>query len=258
MKQLIKTAIALAICSSFATPIFAADNANSMNAAQKAQIEEVIHQYLIQKPEVILEAMQVLQRKQYDEAQQTVKQTQKSASQFAQPLFHQANDPVAGNPNGKVTVVEFFDYQCPHCVDMAPVISAVVKSNPDLRIVFKELPIRGPMSEFASRAALAANKQGKYIEFNHAVLTANQPLTQDSIILIAKNVGLNVDQLKKDMSDKSIDKQLADNQNLARQLKLFGTPAFFIGKTAAANATINYVPGQMNEKQLQDEINKAK
>src|SRR5689334_12549783 len=74
-------------------------------------------------------------------------------------LFHQNSDPVAGNPKGKVTVVEFFDYQCSHCMTMAPVIEAIIKNNPNVRVVFKDFPIRGPVSEFAAKAALAANKQ---------------------------------------------------------------------------------------------------
>jgi protein-disulfide isomerase len=257
MTHLIKKSIALALLAGFSvsSPTFAAD---TFTPAQKTQIQNIIHEYLLQKPEVLLEAMQVLQRKQYEDAQQTIKQTQKNAAQFAQPLFHQNNDPVSGNPNGKITIVEFFDYQCPHCVDMAPVISAILKNNPDVRVIYKEFPIRGPMSEFASRAALAANKQGKYNEFSHALLTSTKPLTQDTIFAIAKDTGLNVDQLKKDMNGDSVTSQLKMTMDLARSLKLFGTPAFFIGKTAAKDGTITYYPGEMNEKQLQKEIDKAK
>ena len=91
----------------------------------------------------------VLQRKQYEQAEQTVKQTQKIAPQFASALFKQDNDPTAGNPKGIVTIVEFFDYQCPHCVDMAPVTEAIIKANSNVRYVFKEFPIRGPVSDFA-------------------------------------------------------------------------------------------------------------
>ncbi|MHB1221786.1 MAG: DsbA family protein [Gammaproteobacteria bacterium] len=166
---------------------------------------------------------------------------------------------MTGNANGKITVVEFFDYQCPHCVDMAPVIEGIVKANPDVRIVFKEFPIRGPLSEFAARAALAANKQGKYYEFSHALLISKEPLTQESVLETAKKVGVNVDQLKKDMADKSVDEQLKANIKLAQDLKLFGTPAFFIGKTdAKAPGSVSYIPGQMDQTQMQSTIDKAK
>jgi protein-disulfide isomerase len=124
-----------------------------------------------------------------------------------------------------------------------------------VRVIYKEFPIRGPISNFAARAALAAVKQGKYNEFSHALLASNQPLTNDTILTIAKNTGLDVDKLKKDMSDQSIDMQIKNNTKLAQDLKLFGTPAFFIGKTGGGS--ISYIPGQMNQAQLQDEIDKA-
>lgn len=262
MKHFIKNMLASTLLilgtQAYAATPNAASNIN-ISPAERAKIEEVIHQYLLEKPEVIIEAVQNYQRKQYEQAEQTIKKTQETTGAYAAPLFHQSNDPIAGNPQGKVTVVEFFDYQCPHCVDMAAILDAIIKANPDVRIVFKEFPIRGPISEFASRAALAANKQGKYYEFSHALLTAKPPLTQEAILQIAKDSGLNVDQLKKDMNDASINEQIKANTKLAQDLKLFGTPAFFIGKTDATTSDkINYVPGQMDQNQMQTAIDKAK
>lgn len=142
---------------------------------------------------------------------------------------------------------------------MAPVISDIIKANPDVRIVFKEFPIRGPMSEVAARAALAANKQGKYYEFSHALLSSKDQLSEDNIYQIAKANGLDVDKLKKDMNDPTVKDQLQSNIKLAQDLKLFGTPALFIGKTnATGNGDVNYYPGQANTSQLQDLIDKAK
>lgn len=257
MKKMIKPLLAASILA-IVTPSFAATTNTNVSPAEKAKIETIVREYLIRNPEVLVEAMQVLQRKQYEQAQQTVKQTQKIASSFAKPLFHEANDPISGNPNGKVTVVEFFDYQCPHCVDMVPTISAIIKANPDLRVVYKEFPIRGPISEFAAKAALAANKQGKYETFSHALLTTGAPLTQESILQTAKTVGLNMDQLKKDMDDSSIQNQLKANIKLAQDLKLFGTPALFVGQTNTQGTQINYIPGQTDITQLQSMIDKAK
>lgn len=256
MNRFIRTTIALALATA-TVPGFAQNT--SVTPAERAKIESVVKDYLIKNPEVIVQSMQEMQKKQYEEAEKTVQTTQKTANQFAEPLFHSKNDPMTGNANGKITVVEFFDYQCPHCVDMAPVIEGIVKANPDVRIVFKEFPIRGPLSESAARAALAANKQGKYYEFSHALLLSKEPLTQESILETAKKVGVNVDQLKKDMTDKSVDEQLKANIKLAQDLKLFGTPAFFIGKTdAKAPGSVNYIPGQMDQNQMQSMIDKAK
>jgi protein-disulfide isomerase len=254
MKHFLKTTLALTLASVVVSA--QAQPNNNISPAERAKVESIVHDYLVNKPEVLVEAIQGMQRKQYEQAEKTIKNTQQTVSKFAPALFHQTADPVAGNPSGKVTIVEFFDYQCPHCVDMAPVISSIIKNNPDVRVVFKEFPIRGPVSDFASRAALAANLQGKYYDFSHAVLTAPQPLTSDAILAIAKAQGLDVDKLKKDMDDKAVAEQLKNNTKLAQDLKLFGTPAFFIGKTDGS--TITYVPGQMDATQLQGAIDKAK
>jgi protein-disulfide isomerase len=174
-------------------------------------------------------------------------------------LFRHAGDPIAGNPNGKITVVEFFDYQCSHCIDMAPVISSIVHANPDVRIVFKDFPIRGPMSDFAARAAIAANKQGKYYEFSHGLLTTSLSLSEDTILDIAKGNGINIDRLKKDMESSAVSNEIKSTYGLAQEFKVTGTPAFFIGKTDAKSSNdVNFVLGAMSQSDLQDAIDKAK
>lgn len=260
MKRIITSALAVLTAASTVS-LYAADNnqaaAANVSPAERAKIEAVVHEYLVTKPEVLMEAMQVLQRRQYEQAEQTVKKTQQSASSFANELFHQSGDPVIGNPKGTVTITEFFDYQCPHCVDMAPVIDAIIKANSNVRFIFKEFPIRGPMSEVASRAALAANMQGKYYPLHEAILTAQPPLTQDAIYQLAKANGLDVDKLKKDMNSKQVTDAIKATTELAQKLKLFGTPAFFFGKTDATTGLV-YVPGQMDQAQMQKMIDQVK
>ena len=251
----VKTLLCLGMMA-FAWNTYAATNNNNISPAERAKIEQVVQEYLMSKPEIIIQAVQKLQQKQYDEAKQTVKKTQQTATTYSNALFHKPNDVVAGNPKGKVTIVEFFDYQCQHCIDMAPVIQAIISANPDVRIVYKDFPIRGPVSIFAAKAAIAANKQGKYNEFSHAVLQAKQPLTEDMVLKIAEEQGLDVAQLKKDMDDKSINDLLNANLQLAKDLKLFGTPALFIGRTDKTG-NIEYVPGKTDQKQLQALIDKA-
>lgn len=257
MRRLTKILIALGAVS-FAVSSFAADTSasSSVAPAEREKIESVVHDYLMKNPEVIVQAIQAMQQKQYQEAEQSVKKTQAIANNFAEALFRHDGDPVAGNPKGEVTVTEFFDYQCPHCVDMAPIVSEIIKANPNVRFVFKEFPIRGPMSETAARAALAANMQGKYYQFSHAVLTNTGDLNQDTLMKIARNVGLNVDKLKKDMNSDTVKQQLQANMKLGQDLKLFGTPALFVGKTNGND--INYFPGAASGQQLQSLIDKAK
>lgn len=174
-----------------------------------------------------------------------------------QALFHQPNNPTAGNPQGNVTVAEFFDYQCGHCQAMAPIISAIIKANPNVRVVFKDFPVfPGQTSTFAARAALAANLQGKYYQFSHALLSSDQPLTEQTVLNIAQQTGLNTAKLKSDMRLKNIYEQLRANIRLAKQLKLVGTPAFFIGKTNGTGK-IAFVFGEMTQSELQTAIDNA-
>ena len=113
-------------------------------------------------------------------------------------LLRQKNDPMAGNPRGSVTVVEFFDYQCSYCGSMTPTIAAILRQNPDVRFVFKEYPIRGPESELASRAALAANMQGKYQSFNHALFRMSV-VNQNNTTKLTRSLGMDVTKLLSDM-----------------------------------------------------------
>lgn len=177
-------------------------------------------------------------------------------AETVQALFHQANDPMHGNPKGKVTIVEFFDYQCLHCGEMSPVVDAIIKTNPNVRVVFKDFPIRGPVSTFAAKAAIAAKMQGKYYQFSRAMLVSKYQLTQNSILKIAKANGLDVTKLKRDMESPTVKNQIRANMQLADQLKLNGTPAFFIGRSDAKSTdNINFVLGGMTKHQMQQEIN---
>ena len=238
--------------------------AGHANAAstQTSQTEKVVHDYIINNPEVVVQSLQGYQQKQMEQAQKSMLKTQETASKYADALFHHSADPSSGNPKGKITVVEFFDYQCPHCIDMTPVMDGIVKANPDVRIIYKEFPIRGPASETASRAALAAQMQGKYSEFQHAVMAINKlPLTEDMIFTAAKSVGLDIDKLKADMKSKEVDQQIKDTYKLAQSLQLMGTPALFVAKSDVAKdagpKAVIFIPGQVNQDQLQEVIGKV-
>lgn len=174
-------------------------------------------------------------------------------------LLHSGGDPVGGNPSGSVTVVEFFDYQCSHCISMSSVMNDITRSNSNVRVVYKEFPIRGAMSELAARAALAANRQGRYSAFSHALLNEGGLLTEESIYRIAADQGLNVDRLKKDMNSSSIKQTIANNYRLGKDLHLTGTPAFYIGPTNARSVDqLTFVLGEMSQSQLQQAIDNAR
>ncbi len=168
---------------------------------------------------------------------------------------------VAGNPKGTVTLVEFFDYQCGHCKKMEPLINQLIKSNSNLRVVYKEFPIFGKSSELASKAALAAAMQGKYPQMQDALFSAHKRFNEALILETAKNVGLNVEQLKKDMNSDVVKNALSKNRTLAEQMNLMGTPAFVIVATSdgklKANTQPELIPGGAPIDVLQQSIQKV-
>lgn len=250
------------LVTAIASPIaIAAANTDSgsstMPEAQQKQIEKVVHDYLIANPEVLLEASQALQQKQ-QQAMQV--QAQAAIQSNADKIFNDSLT-VTGNPKGNVTLVEFFDYQCIHCKKMAPVISGLIKQNPNLRVIYKEFPIFGKSSELASRATLAAAMQGKYVALHDALLKQEGRLNDDLIMSAAKSAGLNVEKLKTDMNSKTVTDALEATRQLAEQLHLMGTPAFIIVSTPDGKVkqgdTPTFIPGAASEESLQEIIKKA-
>jgi protein-disulfide isomerase len=235
----------------FSAPTYAKDAI--LDAAQKTQMESIIHDYILKNPQVILESVQNMQKAQMEMSQQKVEQ---AALKNASALFNQSGDPVVGDANGKVTLVEFFDYQCPHCVDMAAAMEALVKANPTLRVVFKEFPIRGQTSVVAAKAALAANMQGKYWQFHQLLMKNASTLTPANIVTLAGTAGLDVEKLKKDMEGSAVDAQIKATYKLAKDLNLMGTPALFAAKTKNPTA-IQFIPGQTDQAFLQKTVDKA-
>lgn len=181
------------------------------------------------------------------------------ALQINSNLLNNRNDPYAGNANGKIVVVEFFDYQCSYCRNMSDVMENIVKTNPNLKVVFKEFPIRGEMSEYAARAALAANKQGLYKPFHHDLMNTNEKLDKKTILAIAKRNGINITKLEADMQNKAIINHVEDNLKLGQELDINGTPAFVIAPANATNSDqLNTFLGAMSPSELQHHIQTIK
>jgi protein-disulfide isomerase len=177
---------------------------------------------------------------------------------IANQLFHHGADPVLGNPHGKVTLVEFIDYQCSHCMMMEKDIRALVKANPNLRVIVKEFPLRNALSTYAAQAALAANNQHKFNEFHHQLVELSGDINHDNLLNIAQKAGLNLTQFTSDLDSTAIADRLNENKSLGQDLQLMGTPAFFIGPThfqATNNCVMaHFIYGQVNVKHLQNSI----
>lgn len=192
---------------------------------QKQEMHEVIRDYLINNPEVLREAFEALERKermaQQDQAREKIKM-------HADLLYRSERGFVYGNPNGDVTMVEFFDYNCGYCKRSLSDVLALVDSDPELKLVLKEFPILGSGSVFASRAAIASKKQGKYWDFHIAMMSNRGAVDEAQVLAIAQKVGLDMEKLKADMEDPDVTATISESMQLAEAVGINGTPAFVI------------------------------
>ena len=219
----------------------------SQPSAQLDDFEQRVRDYLLKNPEVLLEAMQVLQERQRAAEAEAVRN---AIATRRDEILNDPAAPVGGNEAGDVTLVEFFDYNCPYCRRVAPTVARLEEADSGLRIVYKEYPILGPGSQFAARAALASREQGKYFPFHKAIMQADGNVAEETVMAIAREVGLDTEQLRADMQDPAIDAAIARNQQLAGALGIDGTPAFVIGDRV--------VPGAVDLATLQGLVARAR
>lgn len=246
MRRLMALALFAATLAASAMPAYAQDK-RSFTPQQQQEIERIVRDYLKTHPEVIIEAAKALEAKE-QEAQQQRSKVAIDANR--DKLINDSDSPVMGNPKGDVTVVEFFDYQCPYCKKMTAPLNEAMAKDGKLRVVFKEWPVLGPDSVIAAKASLASQKQGKYKEFHNALMDSKGRLTESSVMSIAEKAGLDIKKLKKDMEAPDVQEELKQNQALAAALQLEGTPAFVIGSQLA--------PGAINADTLQAMIDAAR
>jgi len=206
-------------------PVHAAPAAE-FTPEQKKAIEAIIRDYLANNPEVLLDALQAAEDKLKSESKNKATQ---ALSVRRHELLEDPESPVGGNPKGDVSLVEFFDYRCPYCKQVEPAIEALIGQDKQLRFVYKEFPVQGTDSITASRAALAARKQGKYDALHRALMGTKGQLDEATVLKVAQSVGLDAERLKRDMAAPEIDRALKANLQLAEALDIRGTPGFVIG-----------------------------
>jgi protein-disulfide isomerase len=200
---------------------------------QKQQIEEIIKDYLIANPEIFLEVQTALEEKM--EKDQAAKLKVAIADNAAE-IYRAADASVAGNTGGDITVVEFFDYNCGYCKRGLADVIKLVDSDPNVRVVFKELPILSKGSEEAARVALAAKKQGKYWEMHRALLEAKGHVNEATALRLAETLGLDMEKLKADMASPEVAAEVARSEALAKKMGVNGTPHFLVGDRAIPGA----------------------
>ncbi|HWW24446.1 MAG TPA: DsbA family protein [Caulobacter sp.] len=195
---------------------------------------EKVHAYLIEHPEVLVEMSARLQEKQVAEK---TKNAKSAITKYRQALENDPRDFVA-NPNGSITVVEFFDYRCGYCKLAAPQIVDLIQKNPDVRFVFKDFVIFGHDSEVAARMVLGAKDQGKTIEL-HKRLMAEKSLDEAGVVRIAQQLGIDVAKSRATGVSEATTQHLADTHALAEALAIEGTPAFFVGNQMIPGADMH-------------------
>ncbi|MGR3572425.1 DsbA family protein [Brevirhabdus sp.] len=177
-------------------------------------------------PEVVMQAITILRER---EAQAEKLSSQAALASAQQDLFSDDNAPVGGNPDGKLVIVEFFDYNCPYCKRAMPVVKKAIEANPELKVIYREWPILSEGSVVAARASLAAQNQEKYDAFHEQLMQIKGQANETSVMKVAREVGLDIDKLKKDMQSDRVESHIATSMQLAQSLNINGTPTFVIG-----------------------------
>jgi protein-disulfide isomerase len=192
-------------------------------------VNQLVRDYILQNPEIVMEAIGILQQR--EQAAEQASQSQLLASASDQ-LVNSANDPVFGNPDGNITLVEFFDYNCSYCKRAADTVKALVEANPNLRVVYKEWPILAETSVTSARLGLAINRlyPDQYLAYHDALLARPGSLRQDSEIWqVVDSLGMDRAELEAETKSDWVQQTLASNQALAQQLNITGTPTFVVG-----------------------------
>jgi protein-disulfide isomerase len=226
---LIALALFLAAIGGYAFKEFAA----ARNSEAPASIDQQISQYLRTHPEEVLTALKLAQAN--EERRQKV-ETQQALEREQDQIFNNPADPIMGNPQGDVTVVEFFDYRCPYCKRVSDSLMALLKEDPNIKLVFKEFPILGPESVVAAKIALAAHRQSKYEQVHTALMAHKGSFDEAALLELAASVGADPSKLKADMQDPAIMGLLQANDSLAAALGITGTPGFLFGKQLVPGA----------------------
>jgi protein-disulfide isomerase len=207
-----------------------------ITAGQRKEIEAIIKDYLLHNPEVLMEAQTALDAK-MDKIQ--AERTAAAIKLNAQEIFRPAGSPVVGNAKGDVTVIEFFDYNCPYCKKAFTEVAQLVDKDKQVKLILKEFPILSKGSEEAAKVALAAKLQGKYWEFHRAIQEAQGQTNEASALRIAEKLGLDMAKLKRDMASAEVKREIDETRALATKLGIQGTPHFLVGDRVIPGAPEN-------------------
>jgi len=226
-------------------------NAEEFSSGQRSEVERIVREYLIAHPEVIQEAMSELDKR------QTAAQAEKhkaAIKQYSEALFSSPRQVVLGNPNGNVAFVEFFDYNCGYCKRAMDDMLTLLKDDSKLKVVLKEFPVLGPGSVEAAQVAIAVHMQDKtgkkYLEFHQKLLGGRGEANKARALAVAKDIGLDMARLDKDLASPEVKAALQESFKLAEALGLNGTPSYVIGD--------NVVVGAVGLEALKEKVNTSR
>ncbi|UWR09581.1 DsbA family protein [Ruegeria sp. B32] len=217
--------------------------AASAEDLSEEDVKRLALEAILENPDIVMQAVEILRQR---DEQAKAEGAKTVLDQQRDLLERDPNAPVIGNPDGDVTVVEFFDYNCPYCKRAAPIVKGVIAGDGNVRVVYREWPILGEGSVFAARAALAARNQGKYEEFHWALMGLNGRANEASVMKAARALGLDENKLRADMNAPEVDAHIQVSMDLARGLGFTGTPSFVIGDALA--------PGLIEQAQMEQLI----
>jgi protein-disulfide isomerase len=209
--------------------------AQTFSAPQRGEIEKIVRDYLLAHPEVLQEAFNELQKRQQQAELEVARSAIKNHSDV---LFNSPRQVTLGNPNGDVTFVEFFDYNCGYCKRALADMIQVMKSDPKVKVVLKEFPVLGPGSVEAAQVAVAVRMQDpkKYLDFHQRLLGGRGQADKARALAAAKEAGLDIARIERDMKSPEVEKTIDESKTLAEALNLNGTPSYVIGNDVVIGA----------------------
>ncbi len=225
----------LGMAAALALALVSSPSRAEMDAAQKEEIGQIIHEYILAHPEILDEAAQALQEKRDKELASA---QQKAIEEKASTIFNSKNQMVLGNPDGAITLVEFFDYNCTYCRRAVSDMSALLDANPDLRVVMKEFPILSEGSVEAARISVAVKELApdKYLDFHRELFSRPGQASATKALEIATDLGLDTDALRIAAKAQDVTAGLQEVHQLATDLGISGTPSYVIGQEIVPGA----------------------
>jgi protein-disulfide isomerase len=221
--------------------------AETFSPPQRAEIVQILREAMKSDPSILREAIAAMEA---DQAKQSEAAARAAIVSLGPVLTQRDGDPVAGNPKGRITVVEFYDVRCPYCRRMLPVLANLIAKDSDVRVVYKDMPVLGPASVLGTKALLAAQKQGGYLKLHDALMTGAPDISEASLKTASQKLGLDWTKLRADMDAPDVQARIEFNLGLARRLELQGTPAYIVGG--------RLLPGAVDLAELQGAVAEAR